>query len=124
MGVRIKGIHEAEMKLDEILKSEWSRMAVAWWDTVDQNVFIPSLEEVPVKSGDLKESGQIELKIEPEKIIIDVGYGSEAINYALVQHEHLEFHHENGKAHYLKDPIDRAIPILPEELVKRLEGRA
>ena len=118
----LKGVDEVNKRIKEHKKENWDNVAVAWWDTVQENVMIPSLEEVPVKTGALKASGQNIPVNTPHSISCEVGYGSETAPYALIQHERLDFHHDVGKAKYLEDPVNAAIPILPKELIRRLEG--
>ncbi len=119
----VRGVKEVERKIKEHMKQNWDNTATAWWDTVQENVMIPSLEEVPVKTGALKATGQNILTVTPHTIACEVGYGSEAAPYALIQHERLDFHHEVGKAKYLEDPVNAAVPILPRALIDRLEGK-
>ena len=147
----LKGVDEVNKRIKEHMKENWDNVAVAWWDIVQENVMISSLEEVPVKTGALKASGHNILVNTPHSISCEVGYGSETAPYALYQHEHTELHHPamtrgpgtrssrdvgiakygniaptwtpNGrKAKYLEDPVNAAIPILPKELIRRLEG--
>ena len=47
----LKGVDEVNKRIKEHMKENWDNVAVAWWDTVQENVMIPSLEEVPVKDG-------------------------------------------------------------------------
>mgnify|MGYP000856880262 CR=1 FL=1 len=119
----LHGADQVKKNLDQIMKERWSQVGPAWWDTVQENVMDPSLEQVPVKTGALKSTGQNILIEEPHTVTCEVGYGSESVAYAFVQHERLDFHHEAGKAKYLEDPVNAAVPILPRELIKRLEGR-
>ena len=118
----VRGIDEVNKKIVEHMKNQWEKTGVAWWDTVQENVFLPSQDQCPVKSGAMKSTGQNELITTPHTITCEVGYGSEATKYTLLQHENLAFHHPNGKAKFLEDPVNAAIPILARELIKRLEG--
>ena len=130
----IKGQKEVERAIIEHMKKEWEKVGPAWWDTVQENVMIPSLDEVPVHTGTLRATGQNILIQTPHTITCEVGYGSEAAPYALYVHENLAIHHPihidekgeiyncGGKAKFLEDPVNAAIPILPVELLKRLEG--
>jgi len=127
-------VDEVNKRIKEHMKENWDNVAVAWWDTVQENVMIPSLDEVPVHTGTLKATGQNILIQSPHTIACEVGYGSEAAPYALYVHENLAIHHPihigekgetyncGGKAKYLEDPVNAAIPILPKELIRRLEG--
>lgn len=120
----LRGTDQVKKNIEQIMKERWTQVGPAWWDTIQENIFLPSQEQVPVKTGALKSTGQNVLIEEPHSVTCEVGYGSEAVAYAFVQHERLDFHHETGKAKYLEDPINAAIHILPKELIKRLEGRA
>lgn len=147
----LKGADEVNKRIKEHMKENFNNAGVAWWDTVNEHVFQPSLDQVPYETGALSESGRCILHSTNHKHTVQVGYGSEAVEYALYQHEHTELHHPamtrgpgtrssrdvgiakygnmaptwtpNGrKAKYLEDPVNASIPILPKELIRRLEG--
>ncbi len=130
----LEGKDEAFRNLEERMRREWAHIGVAWKDTVDVNVLHQSLQEVPVLSGALRESGRNDLISTGDAHVCEVGYGSESTPYALRIHEDLsikhpihvnekgEFYNCQGKAKYLEDPIHAAAPHLPDELKKRLSG--
>jgi hypothetical protein len=51
--------------------------------------------------GNLQKSAQVEMV---DKNTVEVSYNTD---YALIQHERLDFHHTQGKAKYLEDPLTR-----------------
>jgi hypothetical protein len=62
----------------------------------------------PVDVGTLKGSGYVTLpNYQDKKIIVEMGFGGNAEDYAVVQHEHVEYHHEQGEAKYLEKPMHR-----------------
>lgn len=74
--------------------------------------------EVPVKTGALKSTGFVpEPIIAGSQVTQTAGYGGPAAEYALIQHERLDFNHKfkrheveggrPGKAKYLSDPFAR-----------------
>lgn len=79
---------------------------------------------VPVDIGTLKASGYVN---EPEevghKVSVELGYGGEADDYAWVQHERLDFHHEVGEAKYLETPFNEAVNGLEGRLAERVKRR-
>jgi len=58
-----------------------------------------SQKQVPVDTHDLQRSAQVEMV---DKNTVEVSYNKE---YALTQHERLDFKHTQGKAKYLEDPL-------------------
>ena len=70
-------------------------------------VMTGSLKRVPVDFGILKGSGFVTLpEIGPQKVEVEIGYGGPAKDYAEVQHERTDFHHEVGEAKYLQRAVD------------------
>jgi hypothetical protein len=62
---------------------------------------------VPVDVGTLKGSGYVTLpNMQNNNIIVEQGFGGEAKDYAIVQHERTDFHHPGGgEAKYLEKPM-------------------
>ena len=89
----LEGVDEGLRNLEAKMKAVWDHTGVAWKDTVDVNVLNVSLTEVPVKTGSLRESGRNDMTSTSSEHTCEVGYGSEAVQYAFIQHERLDFHH-------------------------------
>lgn len=75
------------------------------------NIISDSLPQVPVDQSALKNSKYVTLpEITAQNITVELGYGGEAKEYAVVQHEHTEFKHPGGgKAKFLQDPMYAAM---------------
>ena len=85
-------------------------------------MFRVSQEQVPIKYGILKASGQVTLPTYSEHSVeVDIGYGGAASDYALVVHENLEAHHPHGKAKYLEDPVNAGVPGLMERITESVD---
>jgi hypothetical protein len=82
-------------------------------------IFEQSQDEVPIDTGNLKISGQLELpKIEGKQIVVDISYGGAAADYALTVHEDMERTYQNGKkSKYLEDPVRRRIKGMDTRLL-------
>lgn len=60
----------------------------------------------PVDVGVLRSSGFVDLpEYSGTHVSVQIGYGGAAEDYALVQHERLDFHHTVGQAKYLERPM-------------------
>lgn len=90
----------------------WKRAVSAGLYLEANNIMALSKREVPVDLGGLKGSGYVTLPQDVGgKILVEMGYGGPAKDYAVVQHERLDFNHpEGGKAKYLEDPVDARQP--------------
>jgi hypothetical protein len=64
-----------------------------------------SVKEVPVKSNRLRGSHYVSPPTDANNPTVEVGYGTD---YGIYVHEMTELHHDNGKAKFLSDPVDRA----------------
>lgn len=67
-----------------------------------QNLKKNSMEQAPKLTGDLRGDCTVD-ESEISGLVVRVGY---ALIYALRQHEHLEYHHADGKAKFLEDPFN------------------
>ena len=78
------------------------------------DIFEESQAEVPVDTGRLLNSGVVGAM--QGRVGYIIAYGT---NYALPVHERVEVRHTVGKAKYLEDPFNRALPGMQRRLVTR-----
>lgn len=71
----------------------------------------------PLDLGPLRASGYVTL---PQDGKVELGFGGAAAEYALVQHERIEFKHEVGEAKYLEKAINAVdvAGIVGEEMAR------
>ena len=87
-------------------------------------IMADSKAECPVRLGPLRASGHVQPpRVEAGEIVLELGYGGTALEYALRQHEELDYHHTVGKAKYLEDPYRRHLRGLDERLAADLKRR-
>jgi hypothetical protein len=71
-----------------------------------QRLLIESLQQVPVDTGALRASGSVSLpEATGDRLTVTVSYGGAAKDYAVPQHERLDYQHTVGKAKYLEEPF-------------------
>lgn len=89
------------------------------------NVMTESKEMSPVEWGTLKNSGYVTLpEMHGGRLVSELGYGGPAAEYAVVQHEHIEYRHpEGGEAKFLEKPFYQRAPSIPSNIA-RLARRA
>lgn len=121
----------SEVRGAEVLRQafrRWGRRAYAALGSAlyieAQGIMTESKREVPVKTGALRGSGQVDLPVdEGRRWRVRLGYGDQSVGYAVHVHERLDTFHPVGKAKYLEDPLQRAAPGLPRRLaihIKRM----
>jgi hypothetical protein len=73
--------------------------------------------------GTLRDSGFVdEPQISGTTIEVPLGFGGAAEAYALVQHEHTEYHHDVGEAKFLEKPMLQHASGLAERLAADMRG--
>jgi len=78
---------------------------------------------VPVDLAVLKASGHVQPpEISGNTVSVTMGYGGAAKDYAIVQHERLDYHHTVGGAKYLERPLLAAARGLAGRLAGRMKG--
>lgn len=83
-------------------------------------VMTESQNQVPVDTGNLKNSRFIEAQVEHDGVHVELGYRAE---YAMVVHElpPERVSHVNGKWKFLEDPLKAAIPGFASRVMKRVK---
>lgn len=83
-----------------------------------------SVPLAPIDEGNLRASGSSQSYDGPQGPGVEVGYDEE---YALVQHERLDYHHDEGQAKYLEQPYlenkRRYAEAIKQAAIKQLRGR-
>jgi hypothetical protein len=76
---------------------------------------------VPVDVAALKTSGHVQLPTkDADGVSVTMGYGGAAKDYAIVQHERMDFQHTVGGPKYLERPLLKAARGLPGRLASRI----
>jgi len=87
-----------------------------------QPIYDRSQELVPVRTGELKASGYLEVRTSGDKIDAEVGYGRGGVPiYAVFVHENLEmFHEPPTQAKFLQTAIEEHMDGIRSSLLTRL----
>ena len=90
-----------------------------------KDILAASKPLVPYKSGDLHDSGEVEMTGLPGgEIVAVISYGGHgAVPYAAIQHEDTTFNHPVGQHHYLSEPFYAATGGMLERLAARIRAR-
>lgn len=77
------------------------------------------IAETPYETGKLESSVKVSVSRDKRHPGINASASAkspEGFDYAGIQHENTKYKHSKGKAHYIKDPFDRAT----QRIIKRL----
>jgi len=103
----IEGMDDLERSLARILRNLPIATAAALYREGEQ-IMGDSHEEAPVDQGVLKNNGFVfPPNITGDTVEVTLGYGGEAAEYAVKQHEDMTLSHTHGKAKFLEDPATR-----------------
>lgn len=95
-------------------------LAAALYEEAEDIMADSKANYVPVDTGTLRASGTV---LPPEltgtHVVVTLGYGGAAQDYALPVHERLDVHHPHGQAKYLEAPVLAAIPQLGAKVAAR-----
>jgi len=79
---------------------------------------------VPVDLGILRNSGYVAPPaVNGSEIVVELGYGGAAKDYAWIQHEREDFHHDVGQAKYLERPLLYAVRGMAGRLARGIRSR-
>lgn len=111
--------------------ASYERLADEFDAAVAQAVFLEandimnrSQELVPVDTGTLKSSGSVEPPdISPGHVVVRLGYGGAASEYAVVVHENLDaYHAPPTQAKYLEQPAMEALEGMGDRIASFVFG--
>lgn len=81
-------------------------------------------EFVPVDLGTLKNSGMVSPpEFSGNAVVVELSYGGAASDYAIIQHENLEFRHKVGGAKYLERPLKEATAGMLRRIAASLQAQ-
>ena len=124
LNVKVEGVDELRRNL-EGLSREYPGLVARSLRKRAELIMTAAKKIAPVRDGHLKNSGHV-VSLERPKIGVVLGFGGpagigtnkEAVGYAIVQHEHLEFKHSHGEAKYLEKPLNAAVPRLARDIAE------
>lgn len=92
--------------------------------TEAEDIMGKSRQLAPVDRGNLRGSGVVmPPDVAGPVVQVELGYGGAASEYALVQHERLDFRHTVGQAKFLEQPVNEAGNGLEGRLAARVGTR-
>ena len=75
-----------------------------------------------VVPGTLRNSGQVGRPArQGNNISVTLAYGGAAEDYAIVQHENLDFHHTTGQAKFLESVLNESRPYMAGRIARRVD---
>lgn len=105
MDVEIIGDRALMVRIAEDVAKAPAAMASALFIEAEA-IMADSKELVPVDTGALRASGHVQHpKISAQGVEVEMGYGGAAEQYALIQHERLDYNHPSGEAKFLEKPV-------------------
>ena len=106
----ITGEEKVEAFLLALARSAPKKLAAGLYQ-VGNEALTASKKRVPVDTGALRMSGQIDApKVSRDEVSVRMGYGDTAVDYALIVHEDTTAKHITGQSHYLSSVIDELRP--------------
>lgn len=117
---RAEGLREIKEDLRQALKDHHTLLSEKMEKAADY-IYSGAFERVPVKTGELQDSIQVDVSYSPRYPgIIAVATAKNVktgYDYALIQEVNEEYKHVNGgQAHYLEEPFREAVEQFYEEM--------
>lgn len=80
---------------------------------------------VPVDQGILRASGFVNPpQADGDEVSVTMGFGGAASDYAIVQHERMDFKHTTGGPKFLERPVMSVARTLAQRIAARIKGLA
>lgn len=107
MIINVEGLDELSSLLKSCPKSIQKEVAADLRECLT-DLEAKAMDIAPKDKGDLKGSAVMEVSTTSDGVEGMVGFD---VPYATVQHERLDFHHEQGQAKYLERPMQTNLPV-------------
>jgi hypothetical protein len=79
-------------------------------------------KRTPVDTGTLRNSGYVEKPVEKgNHVVVEMGFGGPAADYAIYVHEDLEAFHPVGQAKFLESVVIESRPHLAARVARRIK---
>lgn len=120
IGVTITGLDQLTARLNQLAQQLPEAVGRELYRDM-AGVMAESQQIVPVDTGALRDSGEVD---RPEtsggNVSVSLHYGGGSVDYALIQHERLDYHHPNGgSAKFLEVPLHQWADAGPQAVVER-----
>ena len=114
--IKITGGAKLRRKLAQATPLAITALAAAEVEEMER-VMAQAKARTPVDTGTLRASGTVfPPEIRPQSVKTVAGFGGAAKDYAIVQHERLDFSHTVGEAKFLERPFLERAPAMPKAL--------
>lgn len=122
MRFRLKGADKFMQKLGQYDEDALSQLENALQTEAELIMTRSKRDFVPVDQGVLRASGHVKPATRRgSKAYVELGYGGAASDYALVQHERMDFQHTVGQAKYLEQPVKDAASGFAKRVEQRMD---
>lgn len=116
MGARVSGATQIAKAL-RAAKQRYGRALSASLRAEGEALLEASKAEVPVDTGELRESGYVKAA----GLNVSVGFNA---SHAAKVHEQIEVRHDDGKARFLMDPYNAAQDGMLDRLASKMKDKA
>ncbi len=123
VSITITGTEQLRATLQRLGENARPMVAQALYQEAESIMADAKETYVPVDLGILRASGFVKPpQVDGEAISVTLGFGGAAKDYAIIQHERLDFKHRVGGAKYLERPLLAAANNLVAHLGDRIRA--
>lgn len=120
--IKITGVSQLNRKLAQAGPLATAALAAAAIEE-QERVIALAKGRTPVDKGTLRASGTVQPpEISGTRVKVVAGFGGAASDYAIVQHERLDYSHPSGQAKFLESAFLERAAIMPRVLGKAVES--
>lgn len=118
-----KSVQDARKNLTKFLKS-LDEIPVEELEKSAQRIKAEAIAKVPYDTGKLERSIYVRVSKDKRRPGIVAGASARSANgynYAGIQHENTEYHHDKGQAHFISEPFNAEVKRLKQRIRRRLK---
>lgn len=130
--IEVHGAREAFLSFKSFSTAAQHGMTKGLYQEAEK-IMTAAKRQTPVDTGALRASGHVKLpEATPDGLRVEMGFGGPAgvgnqgstnavaVGYAIYVHERLDVHHRVGKARFLSDPTEAAIPGMRDRIAHQI----
>lgn len=120
-GFILNGVKDMQRKLEQAATDLQRRQKLALRQEAEVEL-TEIKKRTPVKDGHLRASEHVQPVVqEGNKMHVDIVAGGAAEDYAIVQHENLDFIHKVGQAKFMESVLMESLPYMGKRIADRMK---
>lgn len=124
LSFQLSGVDAGLGALDRITSRVVPEIAASLYQSAEHVMTVSKEQYVPVDTGTLRSSGAVEIEQDADRVVVRLGFGGAASDYAVAVHE-VNKNYKGGRSwKYLETPLNQELPEINQKLADTVRSLA